>query len=48
MLTAVYDVDIPCVEDMISRNRQTTVHDVASNSVLSVENIETVVHENIF
>jgi hypothetical protein len=40
--------DISSVEGLILRDRQITVHDVAANSGLSVENIEIVTHENIF
>lgn len=45
-LSAVHDVNISCVE-LISRNGQITVHDVASNCGISVENFETIIHEHM-
>jgi hypothetical protein len=45
-LASVHDVNISCVE-LILRNRRTTVHDVASNCGISVENFEKIIHEHI-
>jgi hypothetical protein len=40
-------MNIPCVEELIVRSRQITVYDIASNSGISVESVETIIHEHL-
>jgi hypothetical protein len=45
--TAVCDVNILCIAKLILGKRLITVHDIAYNSGISVESVETLIHEHL-
>jgi hypothetical protein len=46
--TALCNVNICCIKELILRKRQSTVCDIASNNGITVGSVETVVHEHLF
>lgn len=44
--TAVCDVNICSIEQLIVGNKQITVHDIATNSGIRIGSVETIIHEH--